>query len=153
MRVLIACERSGVVRRAFRAMGHEAWSCDIEPADDDQEFHICGDAENAAYGLSWDLMVGHPPCDHLAVSGARWFPEKRADGRQKGGINFFISLANAPIQKIALENPISIMSSQWRKPDQVIQPHHFGHPEFKATCLWLKNLPTLKPTDTLTPPL
>jgi len=95
----------------------------------------------------WDLMIGHPPCNHLAVSGARWFPEKRKDGRHKQGIDFFMSLVNAPIEKIAIENPIGIMSSHYRKPDQIIQPWMFGHGETKATCLWLKNLPPLNPTD------
>jgi hypothetical protein len=98
-------------------------------------------------GDGWNLMVGHPPCDHLAVSGARWFAEKRADGRQQAAIEFFLLLAQADIPRVALENPISIMSTHFRKPDQIIQPWQFGHGETKATCLWLKNLPTMKPTD------
>lgn len=161
MRVLVACERSGAVRRAFRALGHDAWSCDIEPADDGSAFHIQDDvlswleigSPDEHYPQPWELLIAHPPCTHLAVSGSRWFPEKRADGRQQGAIDFFMKLARAPIKKIALEQPISIMSSAWRKPDQLIHPHQFGHPEFKATSLWLKNLPRLRPTDMLAPPL
>ena len=160
MRVLIACERSGVVRRAFRALGHDAYSCDLESADDGSIHHIRWDALKIAGGGwpwhylgPWDLMIAHPPCTDLAVSGSRWFPEKRADGRQQSAIDFFMKLARAPIPKIALEQPISIISSAYRKPDQVIHPHQFGHPEFKATSLWLKNLPLLMPTDMLIPPL
>jgi hypothetical protein len=146
MRVLIACESSGAVRRAFRALGHDAWSCDLLPADDGSEHHIQGDALMAA-SMPWDLMVAHPPCTHLAVSGARWFPEKRESGEQQEAIDFFLQLARAPIPRIAVENPVCIMSSVWREPDQIIQPWQYGHGEVKATCLWLKGLPHLVPTN------
>ena len=145
MKVLVACEYSGRVRDAFRALGHTALSCDLLPTDVAGP-HYQGDVRDILND-GWDLMVGHPPCDHLAVSGARWFKEKRADGRQQAAIEFFMTLANAPIDRIALENPVSIMSTQWRKPDQIIQPWQYGHGETKATCLWLKNLPPLRPTD------
>ena len=147
MRVLIACEYSGRVRQAFRERGHDAWSCDLyEPAEDGSPWHLAADAEHVAYVGPWDLMIAHPPCTHLAVSGARHFVEKRADGRQQEAIEFFMALANAPIPRIAIENPVCIMSSVWREPDQIIQPWQFGHGETKATCLWLKGLPPLKPT-------
>lgn len=154
--ILVACERSGKVRSAFRALGHNAWSCDIEKCDDGSECHIVGDALDIAYGRAdtgkagiygWDMLIAFPPCTHLASSGARWFAEKRADGRQQRAIDFFMSLINAPIRHIAVENPIGIMSSHHRKPHQIIQPWQFGHGETKATCLWLKNLPKLQPTD------
>ena len=145
MKVLVACEYSGIVREAFAAKGHDAMSCDLLPAEIPGN-HYQGDIRDVLYD-GWDLMIGHPPCDHLAVSGARWFKEKRADGRQQAAIEFFMMLANAPIEKIALENPVSIMSTQWRKPDQIIQPWMFGHGETKATCLWLKNLEKLQPTN------
>ena len=146
MRVLVACEYSGVVREAFRAKGHDAWSCDLLPADDNSDYHIRGDVLEVL-GEGWDLMIAHPPCDHLAVSGARWFKEKRADGRQQAAIEFFLLMINAPAPMIAVENPISIMSTKYRKPDQIIQPWQFGHGETKATSLWLKGLPPLKPTN------
>ena len=147
MRVLVACEYSGRVRQAFRALGHEAWSCDLyEPAEDGSPWHRAGDAARIAYEGGWELMVAHPPCTHLSVSGARHFEEKRADGRQQEAIDFFMALANAPISRIAIENPVCIMSSVWREPDQIIQPWMFGHGETKATCLWLKGLPHLAQT-------
>jgi len=145
MRVLVACEYSGVVRDAFIARGHDAMSCDLLPTDVPGP-HYQGDVRDVL-GDGWDLMIGHPPCDHLAVSGARWFEAKRADGRQQAAIEFFLLLAQADIPRIALENPVSIMSSHYRKPDQIIQPWQFGHGETKATCLWLQNLPKLTPTD------
>lgn len=146
MKVLVACEYSGRVREAFRKLGHDAWSCDLLPSDDNSPYHIQGDVlEQLDKG--WDLMVAHPPCTHLAVSGARHFAEKIADGRQQEGIDFFMAMINAPIEKIAVENPICIMSTKYRKPDQIIQPWQFGHGETKATCLWLKNLPKLEPTN------
>lgn len=147
LRVLIACEFSGTVRRAFRALGHDAWSCDLLPAEDGSEYHYQIDAINAAYAWNWDwdLMIAHPPCTHLAVSGARWFKDKQAE--QIEALDFVRRLLNAPIPHIALENPISIISSRIRKPDQIIQPWMFGHGETKATCLWLKNLPKLTPTN------
>lgn len=144
MRVLVACEFSGVVRRAFAKRGHDAWSCDLLPSDDDSLNHLQIDVLKVLK-LEWDLMIAHPPCTHLAVSGARWFKDKQAE--QKEAIDFFMALINAPIPKIAVENPISIMSTKYRKPDQIIQPWQFGHGETKATCLWLKNLPKLQPTD------
>lgn len=158
MRILIACESSGQVRRAFRALGHDAWSCDLLPADDASPFHIQHDAIQVARDgrfyaddevstRPWDLMIAHPPCTHLSVSGARHFAAKRADGRQQEAIEFFLELARSPIPRIAIENPVCIMSSIWRKPDQIIQPWQFGHGETKATCLWLKNLPHLVPTN------
>jgi len=158
MKVLIDCEFSGIVRAAFRKLGHDAWSCDLLPAEDGSPYHIVGDAIKAAYegrtwedgrlsAEPWDLMICHPPCTHLAVSGARYFAAKRADGRQQEAIEFVRKLLDAPIEKIALEQPISIISSVIRKPDQIIQPWMFGHGETKATCLWLKNLPKLIPTN------
>jgi hypothetical protein len=145
MRVLIACEYSGRVREAFRRRGHDAWSCDLLEAEDGSPFHIQGDVLDVI-GRGFDLMVAHPPCTHLAVSGARHFEAKKADGRQQEAIEFFLALARAPIPRIAIENPVCIMSSVWRKPDQTIQPWMFGHGETKATCLWLKGLPHLVPT-------
>lgn len=144
--MLVACEYSGTVRDAFRAKGHDAWSCDLLPTDGDPEYHYQGDVFGII-GDGWDLMIAHPPCTHLAVSGARHFAEKRADGRQQAALAFVQRLLDAPIDKIALENPISIISSQVRKPDQIVQPWQFGHGETKATCLWLKNLPNLEPTN------
>jgi hypothetical protein len=145
-RVLVACEYSGRVREAFRRRGHEAWSCDLLEAEDGSTFHIQGDVLEVIR-QGWDLMIAHPPCTHLAVSGARHFAEKVADGRQQEAIDFFMALARAPIPRIAIENPVCIMSSVWREPDQTIQPWMFGHGETKATCLWLKGLPPLLPTD------
>lgn len=147
MRVLIACESSGRVREAFRALGHDAWSCDLLEAEDGSQFHIKGDVLRLLRdSWRWDLMIARPPCTHLAVSGARWFPEKRASGEQQEAIDFFLALARAPIPRIAIENPVCIMSSVWREPDQIIQPWQFGTGEVKATCLWLKGLPPLVPT-------
>ena len=145
MRVLVACEYSGRVRDAFRALGHEAMSCDLLPTDVPGP-HYQGDVMEIIKD-GWDLMIAHPPCTHLAVSGARHFAQKRADGRQQASIDFFLDLARAPIHQIAIENPVCIMSSIWRKPDQTIQPWMFGHGETKATCLWLKGLPHLVPTN------
>lgn len=155
MRVLVACEYSGRVREAFRRLGHDAWSCDLLDAEDGSPFHIQGDVLEQIYHAvntpvsvnRWDLMVAHPPCTHLAVSGARHFAAKQEDGRQQEAIDFFLALARAPIPRIAIENPVCIMSSVWRKPDQTIQPWMFGHGETKATCLWLKGLPHLVPTN------
>ena len=147
MRILVACEFSGTVRRAFAALGHEAWSCDLLPSEDDSEFHFQCDIRDVpmGYGDQWDLMVAHPPCTHLAVSGSRWFKDKVKE--QAEALNFVRLLMDAPIPCIAIENPISIISSRIRKPDQIIQPWQFGHGETKATCLWLKNLPKLTPTN------
>jgi len=150
LRVLVACETSGRIRDAFRALGHDAYSCDIEPTEADGP-HILDDARNVVQD-HWDLLIAHPPCTHLAVSGARYFKRKREDGRQQEAIDFFMDMINAPIPHIGVENPISIMSTVYRKPDQIIQPYQFGHPESKATCLWLKNLPPLTPTNILSLP-
>ena len=143
MKVLIACEYSGVVRDAFIAQGHEAVSCDLLPSDAPGP-HYQGPVEEILND-GWDMMVAHPPCTHLAVSGARWFKDKKE--QQKDALNFVRLLLDAPIDKIALENPVSIISSHIRKPDQIIQPWQYGHGETKKTCLWLKNLPKLLPTE------
>jgi site-specific DNA-cytosine methylase len=146
MRVLIACEYSGRVRDAFAKRGHTAVSCDLLPSDSPHGWHVQGDVL-ALLDKGWDLLIAHPPCTHLAVSGARHFAAKQASGVQQEALDFVQALLNAPIDKIALENPVSIISSRIRKPDQVIQPWQFGHGETKATCLWLKNLPKLQPTN------
>jgi len=143
MKVLVACEFSGAVRDAFIANGHDAMSCDLLPTDVPGP-HYEGDVLDIL-GNGWDIMIAHPPCTHLAVSGARWFKDKVEE--QKEALEFVKLLLDAPIPKIALENPISIISSKIRKPDQIVQPWQFGHGETKATCLWLKNLPKLVPTD------
>lgn len=145
MRVLIACEYSGRVRDAFIALGHDAMSCDLLPTDVAGP-HYQGDVRDVLGG-GWDLMIAHPPCTHLAVSGARHFAAKQASGVQQEALDFVRLLMDAPIERIAVENPISIISSRIRKPDQIIQPWQFGHGETKATCLWLKNLPKLTPTN------
>jgi len=144
MRVLVACEFSGIVRDAFRKRGHDAWSCDLLPTDADPKYHIQGDVLDILDN-GWDLMIAHPPCTHLAVSGARWFKYKQNE--QAESLDFVKKLLDAPINKIALENPVSIISTRIRKPDQIIQPWMFGHGETKATCLWLFNLPKLIPTN------
>ncbi len=144
MRVLVACEYSGTVRDAFAALGHEAWSCDLLPTEKPGNHMQCDVLTVLNQG--WDLMVAHPPCAHLAVSGARHFAQKAADGRQQEALDFVRALLDAPIPMIALENPVSIISSRIRKPDQIIQPWQFGHGETKATCLWLKNLQPLSAT-------
>lgn len=159
MRVLVACEFSGVVRDAFLDRGHDAVSCDLLPTESEGP-HYEGDVMDILYGSagqyflgrdaqSWypDLMVAHPPCTDLAVSGARWFAEKQADGRQHRALAFVQQLMDAPVDRIAIENPISVISSQIRKPEQIVQPWQFGHGETKAVCLWLKNLWPLVPTD------
>lgn len=145
MRVLVACEYSGRVREAFRALGHDAWSCDLLEAEDGSPHHFQGDIFDVVGG-GWDMLIGHPPCTHLSVSGARHFAAKRADGRQQAAIEFFMRLASVAIPRVAIENPVCIMSGLWREPDQTIQPWMFGHGETKATCLWLKGLPPLIPT-------
>lgn len=143
MKVLVACEYSGTVRDAFIAAGHEALSCDLLPTDAPGP-HYQGDVRDVLHD-GWDLMIAHPPCTHLAVSGARWFKDKQAE--QAEALDFVRLLLDAPVERIALENPISVISSRIRKPDQIIQPWQFGHGETKATCLWLKGLPKLEPTD------
>ncbi len=143
MRVLIACEYSGTVRDAFLARGHDAMSCDLLPTES-PGLHYQGDVRDVL-GDGWDLMVAHPPCTHLAVSGARWFKDKQAE--QQEALDFVRLLLDAPVPRIALENPVSIISSRIRKPDQIIQPYEHGHEATKTTCLWLKGLPHLKPSN------
>ena len=145
MKILIACEYSGKVRDAFANLGHDATSCDILPSDAPGK-HYQGDVTDIIND-GWDMMVAFPPCIHLAVSGARWFAEKRADGRQQAALDFVRLLMDAPIPRIAIENPVSIISSHIRKPDQTVQPWQFGHGETKRTCLWLKGLPKLVATN------
>ncbi len=143
MRVLVACEFSGIVRDAFAKRGHDAWSCDLLPTEvPGQHFHA--DVRDCL-GFGWDLMIAHPPCTHLAVSGARWFKEKRAE--QQEALDFVRDLMAAPIPRICIENPVSIISTRIRPPDQLIHPWQFGHGEVKKTCLWLKGLPKLTPTS------
>jgi hypothetical protein len=150
MKVLVACEYSGIVRDAFAAKGHDAWSCDILPTESPGN-HFQGDVLQYL-DKGWDLMIAHPPCTHLAVSGARWFTEgKKPWSLQEEALDFVRKLLNAPIDKIALENPVSVISTKIRKPNQIIQPFQFGHNVSKKTCLWLKNLPNLKPTKIVKP--
>jgi len=148
MRILVACEESQAVTTELRQLGHEAYSCDILPTSGEHpEWHIQQDV-SPLLGLGWDMVLAFPPCTHLAISGAKWFEQKRADGRQAQGVNFFMQFADLPhIPKVVIENPISIMSSLWRKPDQKIQPWQFGDPFQKTTCLWLKGVPKLVPTN------
>ena len=146
MKILVACEYSGRVRQAFRERGHDAWSCDLLPSEDGSPFHAQRDvASLLKEWRHWDLMIAHPPCTHLAVSGARWWKDKQQE--QAKALEFVRLLMDAPIERIAIENPISKISTAIRKPDQIIQPWQFGHGETKATCLWLKNLPPLVPTN------
>jgi site-specific DNA-cytosine methylase len=143
VKVLIACEFSGIVRDAFIKQGHDAYSCDLLPTESPGP-HIQADVR-ANLSSGWDMMIAHPPCTHLAVSGARWFKDKKEEQAQ--ALDFVRILLDAPIDKICLENPVSVISTHIRKPDQIIQPWQFGHGETKATCLWLKGLPLLQPTD------
>ena len=143
MRVLIACEFSGIVRDAFTARGHDAWSCDLLPTERPGQ-HIVGDVTTVLRD-GWDLMIAHPPCTYLAVSGARWFKERERE--QAEALDFVRALMAAPVPRIAIENPVSVISSKIRKPDQIVQPWMFGHGETKATCLWLKGLPPLVQTN------
>lgn len=145
MKVLIACEYSGIVRDQFLRGGVDAMSCDLLPTEVPGP-HYQGDVRDVL-DYPWDLMVAHPPCTHLSVSGAKHFEGKRMDGRQQSAVSFFMLLAKSQIPMIAIENPICIMSRLYRKPDQIIQPWQFGHGETKATCLWLKGLPRLRPTN------
>lgn len=147
MRILVACEFSGVVREAFRRRGHDAISCDLLPAEDGSEHHYQGNVLDILE-KTWDMMIAHPPCTYLSVSGLHW--NKRVPGRQEKteeALEFVKLLLDAPIEKIALENPVSCISTRIRKPDQIIQPWMFGHDASKKTCFWLKNLPLLKPTN------
>ena len=163
MKLLVCCEESQTVCKAFRELGWEAYSCDIEPESGNHpEWHIQQDVlplidgdcsfktvDGTKHHIKgpWDLLICHPPCTDLAVSGARWFKEKQADGRQQRSIEFFLKFTTAKCQHIAIENPIGIMSTHYHKPDQIIQPWQFGHGETKATCLWLIGLPCLIPTN------
>ena len=143
MKILLACEESQAVCLEFRKLGYEAFSADVMDCSGPKpEWHIKGDVLDVIND-AWDMMIAFPPCTHLAVSGARHFEQKRKDGRQQQGIDFFMKMAEANIPKIAIENPIGIMSTHYKKPSQIIHPYHFGDPYSKATCLWLKNLPNL----------
>ena len=147
MRILVACEESQAVTKELRRLGHEAYSCDLLPCGGGQPlWHIQVDALELLK-IKWDMVLAFPPCTHLAVSGARYFAEKRKDGRQQAAIDFFMRFANCDCPRVAIENPVGIMSTHYRKPDQIIQPWQFGHGETKATCLWLRGLPPLKPTN------
>lgn len=147
MKILVACEESQAVTIELRKLGHQAFSCDLLPCSGGHpEWHIQGDVLEQL-NKNWDMMIAFPPCTHLAVSGAAWFEQKRKDGRQQEGIDFFMKIVNAPIEKIAIENPIGIMSNLYKQPTQIIQPWQFGDKAQKSTCLWLKNLPLLKPTN------
>lgn len=151
MRILVACEYSGRVRDAFRAAGHDAWSCDLLPCDADPAYHIRGDVL-PLLGQGWDLMVAHPPCTYLCSSGLHW--NKRVAGRQvktEAALDFVRTLLSCPIRRVAIENPVGCISTRIRKPDQTIQPWQFGHDASKATCLWLKELPLLRPTAIISP--
>ena len=147
MKVLVACEESQAVTIAFRAKGHEAFSCDLQPCSGGHpEWHYqCSVLD--VMNEKWDMIIAFPPCTDLAVSGAAWFKAKREDGRQQAGIDFFMVFALHSCEKICIENPVGIMSSLWRKPDQIVQPYQFGHPESKKTCFWLKGLPKLVDTN------
>jgi len=144
-RVLIACEFSGIVRDAFRVRGHEAWSCDLLPSENPSQYHLQCDVLPMLVRCRWDLMIAFPPCTHLAVSGARWFKDKQKE--QAAALAFVWKLLNCSIPRIALENPIGVISTRIEKPTQIVHPWQFGHGETKATCLWLKNLPKLIPTN------
>lgn len=149
MKILVACEESQAVTIELRRLGHEAYSCDIEPCSGGHpEWHLQQDVI-PLLDEKWDMIIAFPPCTHLAVSGAAWFEEKRKDGRQQAGIDFFMVFANAKCERVAIENPVGVISSIWRKPDQIIQHWQFGHPESKKTCLWLKGLPPLLPENTV----
>ena len=150
LKVLIGCEHSGVVRDSFLKAGHDAWSCDLLDDISGHPNHIKGNVLDIL-DRGWNLAIFHPPCTDLAVSGARYFAEKRADGRQQAAIDFFMKLANADIPLICIENPVSVMSTQWRKPDQIIQPWMFRHDASKRTCLWLKGLPKLEHGEIIPP--
>lgn len=149
MKVLVACEFSGIVRDAFVKLGHDAWSCDLLPTESPGNHYQCDVLEILDNG--WDLMIAHPPCTHLAVAGAAHWKRKKSDGSQQRAIDFFMELCNASIPKIAIENPPGIMTKTYRRPDQYIEPYQFGHPFKKKTGLWLKNLPLLRHTETVIP--
>jgi hypothetical protein len=144
VKVLVACEFSGIVRDAFAALGHDAWSCDLIPSERPGN-HVVGDARELLADPSWDLLIAHPPCTHLAVSGARWFKDKERE--QEEALKFFLCFLNAPIPQIAVENPVCVAARRIARPTQIVHPYYFGDPEQKTTCLWLKGLPDLVPTD------
>lgn len=151
MKILLACEESQTVTKEFRRLGHEAYSCDIlEQSGGHPEWHL---QQNVTEVLQekWDMIIAFPPCTDLAVSGAAWFEMKRADGRQQSAINFFMLFAEHPCEKIAIENPVGIMSTKYKKPSQIVQPWQFGDSYSKKTCLWLKGLPNLQPTEIVDP--
>lgn len=148
MRVLVACEYSATVRDAFRARGFDAWSCDLLPTEGDPRWHIQGDALEVVYGQRWDLLIAHPPCTYLSRAGARWWGAPERDALADEAAEFVFKFRDAPVQHIAIENPIGQLNARWRYPDQTIQPYEFGDPYSKATCLWLKNLPPLFSTIT-----
>ena len=164
LNIIVACEYSATVRGAFRARGHNAWSCDLEPCEGDPQWHMQMDVRVAlsdAYG-PWDMMIGHPPCTYLTVTANKWFKDQtpRKSGALVGAerraareeaAEFFMRLADAAIPKVCIENPVGVMSTRWRKPDQIVCPTMFGHKEPKKTCLWLKGLPKLTPTDVVEP--
>lgn len=147
MRILVACESSGVVREAFRKLGHDAWSCDLQAPDDHSQFHIRGDVFGVLVPGCWDLMIAHPPCTYLSSSGMHWTTRGLRDAAlTEDALQFVRDLMDAPVPKIAIENPVGVISNRIRKPDQIIQPYDFGDDASKRTCLWLKGLPLLKPT-------
>ena len=149
MKVLVACEYSGRVREAFRALGHDAWSCDLLPSEDDSKYHYIGDVFDIMDN-DWDLMIAHPPCTYLAVSGMHWTTRGFRDPKlTEDALEFVQMLMDAPVEKICIENPVSVISSRIRKPDQIVQPWHFGEDASKKTCLWLKNLPLLVASNPL----
>ena len=151
MRILVACEESQAVTKSLRRLGHQAYSCDVVPCSGGHpEWHLQQDVLDIL-NQQWDMMIAFPPCTHLAVSGARHFKQKQSDGRQQSAIDFFMTLVNAPIPCIAIENPVGIMSTEYRKPDQIIQPYEYGDSVQKTTCLWLKNLPQLQSTKRVNP--
>lgn len=155
MKVLVACEFSGVVRDAFRAKGHDAWSCDLRECEAHEKWHLVGDVfdclDSPTFGEPWEMLIAFPPCTHLASSGAQYWKMKQRDGRQQQAMQFVLDLYNCPIRHIAIENPTGILSTLWRKPDQIIHPYQFGDPYMKRTCLWLKNLPKLQSTEVVEP--
>lgn len=150
MKILVACEFSGRVRESFRELGHDAWSCDLLPSEIESAHHLQVDILTIIED-GWDMMIAFPPCTNLAISGARWFKEKKSE--QENSLEFVRRLLDAPIPKIALENPVGIISTRIRKPDQIIQPYQFGEDASKKTCLWLKSLPKLEPTQYVEPHL
>jgi len=147
MKILVACEESGTLTAEFIKLGHDAWSCDVLPTSGEYPNRHLQQDVTELLNQDWDIIIAFPPCTHLAVSGAKHFAKKRADGRQQQGIDFFMMFANCKCPKVAIENPVGIMSSVWRKPDQIIQPYEHGDPYTKKTCLWLKGLPLLVPTN------